>query len=119
MVKSRWFRFSLRTMFVLVTVVSVWLGWQVKWIRDRREFLKGEAVIFVAHDMSYQRDGSCAPPWPLGLFGEVGQSEFRLFINSLDHNHLTAEDLAAAEKARRLFPECDILIPIHRPTKGK
>ena len=31
------FRFSLRTLFVLLTLFGVWLGMQVKWVRDRRE----------------------------------------------------------------------------------
>jgi hypothetical protein len=33
----RWFRFSLRTMFVLVTVGCVWLGWEVNQVRVRAE----------------------------------------------------------------------------------
>jgi len=40
--RRRWFRFSLRTLFVLVAVLGVFLGWlgvQVKWIRDRHEAL--------------------------------------------------------------------------------
>lgn len=32
----RWFRFGLRTMFVVLTVFSLWLGWQAKIVRDRR-----------------------------------------------------------------------------------
>jgi hypothetical protein len=32
----RWFRYSLRTMFVVVTVFAVWLGWELKFIRDRK-----------------------------------------------------------------------------------
>jgi hypothetical protein len=36
----RWFRFSLRTIFVVVTVFAVWLGWELKFIRDRKVFLK-------------------------------------------------------------------------------
>lgn len=30
-------RVSLRTLFVLVTVMAVWLGYQLNWIRQRRE----------------------------------------------------------------------------------
>ncbi len=36
--KRRWFRFSLRTLFVVVTVFGVWLGWEIKYVRDRRRF---------------------------------------------------------------------------------
>ena len=31
----RWFRFSLRTMFLLVTVLCVWLGWHSSAVQER------------------------------------------------------------------------------------
>ena len=34
--RRRWFRFSLRTLFVLLTLFGIWLGIQVKWVRDRQ-----------------------------------------------------------------------------------
>ena len=34
------FRFSLRTLFVVVTVACVWLGYQLNWIRQRHEILR-------------------------------------------------------------------------------
>jgi hypothetical protein len=34
--KRRWLRFSLRTVFVLVTVVALGLGWQLSIVRARR-----------------------------------------------------------------------------------
>jgi hypothetical protein len=34
--RCRWFRFSLRTLFLLVTLLGVFLGVQVQWVRDRR-----------------------------------------------------------------------------------
>ena len=36
MAKPRWFRFSLRTTFVLVTIFGVWLGWNLKIVRERK-----------------------------------------------------------------------------------
>jgi hypothetical protein len=36
----RWFRFSLRTLFVVVTVVGVWLGWNMNIVRHRRELVE-------------------------------------------------------------------------------
>ena len=35
----RWFRFSLRTMFVVVTLVGCWLGNSLIWIKQRHELL--------------------------------------------------------------------------------
>ena len=37
--KRRWFRFSLRTMSVAVTVFGVWLGWQLKIVSERKAIL--------------------------------------------------------------------------------
>ena len=36
----RRFRFSLRTLFVVVTVICVWLGWQVHIVQHRMAMLK-------------------------------------------------------------------------------
>ena len=35
------FRFSLRTLFVVVTVFGVWLGWQLNWIKQRHRAAAG------------------------------------------------------------------------------
>lgn len=35
----RWFRFSLRTLFVLVTVLCVWLGWYANLVGQRQSLL--------------------------------------------------------------------------------
>jgi hypothetical protein len=40
-----WFRFSLRTLFLLVVLIALlagWGSWPLKWIRDRRDFDGGE-----------------------------------------------------------------------------
>ena len=39
--RRRWLRFafSLRAMFVVVTIFGIWLGWQVKIVRERRAIL--------------------------------------------------------------------------------
>ncbi len=33
--RRRWFGYSLRTLFVAVTLFAVWLGWELKFIRER------------------------------------------------------------------------------------
>ena len=40
----RWFRFSLRTMFVLVAVFGCWLGYEMNWIRQRHAFAARQDV---------------------------------------------------------------------------
>lgn len=47
--RLRWRRFSLRSMFVALTLIGCWLGWNVPQIRERRQLLDSlrarEAVI--------------------------------------------------------------------------
>jgi hypothetical protein len=35
----RWFRFSVRTLFVVVTALACWLGYELNWIRQRHAIL--------------------------------------------------------------------------------
>jgi hypothetical protein len=42
--KRRWFRFSLRTLFVVVTLLCCWLGYQLNWIRQRHAVLSRPGV---------------------------------------------------------------------------
>ena len=37
--KRRWFRFSLRTLFVFVTIIGVWLGFQASTVYHRKHLL--------------------------------------------------------------------------------
>jgi len=50
--KRRWLRFSLRSMFVLVTLVAIWLGWNVHVVRQRNDMTtwlsasgRGRAIV--------------------------------------------------------------------------
>ena len=38
--KRRWFRFSLRTLLVTVTLLCVWLGWQARIVQERKGLLE-------------------------------------------------------------------------------
>jgi len=63
--RRRWFQFSLRTLFVVVTVSAVWLGWELKFIRDRKALRKsivdGGGTVQMA---SYHRDIGFDPKYP-------------------------------------------------------
>jgi hypothetical protein len=39
-----WFRFSLRTLFLVVTVAGCWMGYYLNWARERHEALRTGAV---------------------------------------------------------------------------
>lgn len=94
--KRRWFRFSLRTFFVVVTILAVWLGYQINWIRQRRD-VRASTTISIPILCFVTEEASDAPPWPLAWFGEKsGGPEWVLPATTSD------EELARVQK---LFPE--------------
>ena len=86
----RWFRFSLRTMLVLVTLVCLYLGMALNWKRQREAFLK--PGMQVMHDET---------PAPL-LLRIVGARGYGCLILP----EPTDQELA---EAKRLFPEADVI----------
>ncbi len=96
----RWFRFSLRTMFVVVTVLCVWLGYHLNWIRERHNAKVGFGHLRI--DAIYP-DGTrytgpipCHAPWPLNWLGEEGHS-----LVMVPDNYAKEE----IDRIKVLFPE--------------
>ena len=103
----RWLRFSLRTLFVLVTVVCVWLGYQLNWIRERRKYL--EEHPGVVREPSPQDNVATAPNL-LWLLPESGVTRLHVqspgFFDEADYHHDNPS--LEATRARELFPEAII-----------
>ena len=62
--RRRWFRFSLKTLFVVLTLFGVWLGVQVNWIRQRREarqWIKDHGGLI---EVDTEHNPIGAPLWP-------------------------------------------------------
>jgi hypothetical protein len=90
--KRRWFRFSLRTLFVVTTIIGVCAGWvlyQLNWIRQRHDFTARYSWIGWAWRPDVEPPDA---PLSLRLFGETRMTAIR-----------TPESLA--EHAHELFPE--------------
>src|SRR5688572_20778819 len=87
-------RFGLRTMFLLVTVFCVWLGYQLNWIRQRHAAL-GEGALVVRN--------TCRPParapGGLWLFGERGVKSIAVESGSDSE----------VDRACALFPEAQVV----------
>ena len=103
--KRRWFRFSLRTLFVVVTVLGAGAGWvvyQLNWIRQRDAVLKREEIVFLTRLNPVPGQSWNSPPWPLAWFGAeaAGSPEFLLPDTTPD------EDVA---RIQRLFPETRVV----------
>ena len=92
----RRFRFGLRTLFVVVTVVAVgcWVANSLYWIRQRHEMLE----VVAAMTYPSEDDPTMTAPGCLWLFGEKGVAV--VFVFSADQNQM--------EQLSCLFPEAEI-----------
>jgi hypothetical protein len=108
----RWFRWSLQTMFVVVTAFACWLGYELNWIKQRHELLTKHQAYFteVGIDLS-QAGPTPAPRAPglLWLFGERGHAEVDLlFLIDKEEDRTPPEAFPDVRLAKRLFPEAEI-----------
>ena len=95
--KRRWFQFSLKSLFVVITLFGMWLGWQLYWFKTRRDWL--EAKNYVA---AFPAAGARKLPHPqlmITLFHQEAISQILL-------RNASKEEVA---KVRRLFPEADVV----------
>jgi hypothetical protein len=108
--KRRWFRFSLRTMFVVVTVVAIFVGYHVHWIRERHSLLD-RAKQPPGRDIIELPGEPLSAPGLLWLFGERGVAEIWIhFYEPPVHQmngqgETTPEQEAEGERIHRYFPE--------------
>lgn len=100
-------RFSLRTLFVLITLLSIWPAYQLNWIRQRRqarEWLTEHGQYWPAA-FQLHLPPSNAPPHPappsLRMFGEKGVYFFAFIPKQGD----TYNEEAKIAELKRIFPE--------------
>ena len=87
--RRRWFRFSLRTLLVVMTVLCVWLGFKVNATRRQKESVKallesGNFEVYYDYQCSpvpgqpgdYNIDGEALPPGPAWLRKLLGDDFF-------------------------------------------
>lgn len=91
----RWLRFSLRTILVLVAIVSAYLTWAMSWIRERHAYLE---TLRQASARTVEIAAEGQSPWSLRLLNESGRASFYF-------RKATEEDLIAVSK---LFPEAKV-----------
>ena len=119
--KRRYLQFSLGTMFLAVTALCIWLGVQVKWMRDRqeaREWLQAHGCIFGSgyngNDPFTEKPAvEIAAPWPIRAFGEAGIR----YIFVKPEAMLAGKSTIAptVEHMKGLFPEADVIVPLAPP----
>ena len=100
-------RFSLRTLFVLVTIACIWLGYSFNWIRQRHDYLKAHPGAVRVPDPN---EALAIAPAMLWLLGEKGQTRLRAESPGFDAHWNDRKLTPSPESAelRALFPETTI-----------
>jgi hypothetical protein len=110
--RRRWYQFSLRTMFVVMTLACVGVG-LATWIQKSREWIRQRNRALDLNQIREREDGwfpiasgpKITAPGLLWLFGEIGTSEVVVFG---DAQHM--------DEIRSLFPEAVVTyLPKRRP----
>jgi hypothetical protein len=104
--RRRLFRFSLRTMLVVVTLVCVYLGWALNWKRERHQFLMRADVEDISNN--YESTDRRSAPLALRILGERGITGLTLG-DGLNQVHPEMETAA-----RHLFPESQISLRAYK-----
>lgn len=104
--KRRWFRFSLRTLFVVMTVFGCWLGSNLHWIQERHaalDWIKTQAGAWHDVPVSQGAKGETRAPWQTRIFGDTGVEQIVVVVE---------KDAVVAKQRElaRLFPEADVLV---------
>jgi hypothetical protein len=120
--RRRWFRFSLRTLFLVVTALACWLGYQLHWIRERHKFLdeveheQPQRLLTVLMASAFDEDPRLVPfapkaPLSLRIFGESAVAQFHIQdIVTHDGRSYPWDDPKRLAKAARLFPEAEFFL---------
>jgi hypothetical protein len=104
MARRRWFRFSLRTLLVVVTLLAIPLGWYT----SKRKRLDGRDRVFgeMVDDRPLLRPVDwfhgaylCPPPPGLSLWGEHGYTDLWVHGDRYD---------AEFDRLQKLFPEAKL-----------
>lgn len=100
-------QFTLRTFFIAITLLAVWLGYYANWIHQRREARKwieahpNTAPLF----QTWSDDPQPELPWPLKLLGEEPLEYCRVSPRAEEKADPAAYQTRIAE-ITSLFPEC-------------
>jgi hypothetical protein len=111
--KRRWFAYSLRTLFVVVTVFGCALGWQLNWIHQRHELLAtGSVLIDESGPDSSVVPAAVRAPSLLWLLGELGYPYITVKLpwrsGPYGIDDFTPAEKAEIERVQWLFHEASI-----------
>jgi hypothetical protein len=101
--RRRWFQFGLRTMFVVVTAICLWLGWSVHWAHERSRMV---ALIHTRPQSDRGNIGFYVELKPLPLSLRLLRVERQWFM-PLQSGCFTREEV---QRIIGLFPEAYVCV---------
>ena len=104
-----WPRFSLRTLFVVVTLACCWCGYQLNWIRERHGIAEDPQVSVGWYNPEFpliMPGYEDKAPWTLQLFGERRAVWVVVWTKSM---HPGPDWRERIPEIQRLFPEALIM----------
>ena len=108
--RRRWFVFSLRTLLVLITVLSVWLGSVTNQVRERRAALadlRGRGAWISTSTRAPGNRHLTAIPIFRRWLGDVAVQ----YVNLFPENGATEDEI---RRLQPLFPECRFKLGTNR-----
>lgn len=109
----RQFRFSLRTLFVAVTVFAVWFGYQWNWIRERRTAVARRDYPELSVVLTEEDDGlyELARPKPFVLWLFRQPTYARVYVNFEPRSSVVdAQQVDELRRLMKLFPEAQVAL---------
>jgi hypothetical protein len=125
--RRRWYQFGLGTLFVVVTVLAIFIAYHVNWIRQRHAFLAFQDARWGDDELSrlnkpvFLQQRSNSAPKASGLlwvFGESGCAVLNVWVSIPDLKELSLSDHKSIELAERLFPEASVHLIHHSPNRS-
>jgi hypothetical protein len=128
---KRWFRWSLRTFFVVLTVPGAWFGWQLHQVKERdrqiqsRDFLRlleyperknvTERWVRKGHDLQKIELDAPKPRKEMPyVWSLLGAERLEMDIQLPDDKYTTSD----MRRIQSLYPECYVsLIPASRDSR--
>src|SRR6185369_1706202 len=93
--RRRWFQYSLRTMFVVATMLCGALAYHLNWIGQRQEYRTkhlAECQPYVQEQLTWDFEHSVnyeKAPFPLSYFGEIGERHITVLVEATEPDQLT------------------------------
>jgi hypothetical protein len=98
--------FSLRNLFIAISIIAVWLAYEFNWIRQRQvaiAWATSQAERWAGVPVSQRVHFGARAPWPIRMLGEAGVEQISVVVEK--------QEVAVKQRElERLFPEANVVV---------